>query len=100
MGHFSEYYLDYTAEDARMDKADGLPAVQFPKAPAAPRPARYQVGLAQQPQPDDPRFANETEATRAALALATGDQVYAVWMWNAESPETICLVYQGEAYYP
>lgn len=34
MGHFSEYYLTYTAEDAARDKADGLPVLVFPKAPA------------------------------------------------------------------
>lgn len=33
MGYHSEYYLTYTTDDARIDKADGLPALQFPQAP-------------------------------------------------------------------
>lgn len=102
MGYFSASYLTYTAEDARMDKADGLPALVFPKAPVqAARKGKYQVGSAQMPIASDPWFDDERAALAEAEYHGSGDTVYAVWTWDDRGvAEAIYLVYQSVTFKP
>ena len=59
---------------------------------------QFQIGRAEQPHPNDPRFEREAEAMEAVLKAATGDAVWAVWWWCKGEAETLCLVYQGDVW--
>jgi hypothetical protein len=61
----------------------------------------YQIGRAEDPDNDDPRYDTEAEAIDAAQHAATGDTVWAIWRYDSEEdPTTIYLVYQGDLWRP
>ena len=61
----------------------------------------YQIGRAERPAENDPRFDTEEAALAAARRQAVGDTVWAVWRWDTEDyAETLYLVYQGNVWRP
>ena len=58
----------------------------------------YQVGHANDPYPDDPRFDDLNAAIAHAYHVCHGDRVMAVWKWDGANPTTVCLIYQGDIY--
>jgi hypothetical protein len=58
----------------------------------------YQVGRAEHPTSDDPRYDTEAEALQVAKKSAVGDYVIAVWQWIEHEVETVYLVYQGDVW--
>lgn len=61
----------------------------------------YQVGHADSPNDDDPKFDNEPDALGAAIAQSWDDCVIAVWLWDDKgNAETVCLVFQQLPFWP
>lgn len=60
----------------------------------------YQVGRAERPEDEDATFEERGDALEHAHALSDDGFVAAVWLWTGGNAETICLVFQGIAFWP
>lgn len=60
---------------------------------------KFQIGRAERPESDDPRYETKATAIHDAQVCATGDFVYAVWEWiDDDRADVVCLVYGGDIY--
>jgi hypothetical protein len=58
----------------------------------------FSAGHLTDPQPDDPRFKEYTDAARAAVDRSVDDDVWAVW--QDDSGEILAIVYQDQVFTP
>jgi len=58
----------------------------------------YQVGRANDPDPNDPRFEDLAQAMAHARHECVGESVIGVWNWDGDHPIVVCLIYQGDVY--